>query len=362
MKATLILENGITFVGESIGSTDERICELVFNTAMVGYQEMLTDPSYAGQGIVMSYPLIGNYGVNSEDNVSGQTWAEALVVRCLSPRGSNFRNEGDLGSYLKEHNITGIQGIDTRALTKILRNQGTMNAMISCAEHFDITEVRKRLMAHRKVNAISRVTTSETVVVPAEGALRSIAVLDVGEKQTITQALVERGCTVTRLNAYTSADDILAGGYDGLVISNGPGDPADNGAIIAEIKKLAESGLPIFGIGLGHQLLALAAGAETESLLYGHRGSNIPVRDFALGRVLITAQNHGYTVKGDSVNADIAEISHVNVNDGSCEGIVYKNNPIFSVQFDPQTRETTYLYDKFVTMVDNAKKEGAKHA
>ena len=366
MKATLILENGRTFVGESIGSTEDRVLEIVFNTSMVGYQEILTDPSYAGQGIVMSYPLIGNYGVNSEDNESGRAWAEALVVRCLSPRGSNFRNEGTLDDYLKNHNITGIQGVDTRALTKILRNQGTMNGMITCAEHFDITALLKRLKAYRVQDVVSAVTTKETITYPAAQPKRSIAVLDVGEKQNITRCLVDRGCNVTRLNAYTTAEEILSGGYDGLVISNGPGDPADNVEIIAQVKKLYESDLPIFGICLGHQLMALATGAQTGPLPYGHRGGNHPVRDLELGRVFITSQNHGYVVKSETVDPAIAAVSHVNVNDGSCEGLVYHNKRIFTVQFHPEAspgpRETEYLFEKFLTMVDDAKKEGAKHA
>ena len=251
MKATLILENGRTFVGESIGSTEDRVCEMVFNTSMVGYQEILTDPSYAGQGIVMSYPLIGNYGVNHEDNESSRPWAEAFVVRKLSEQGSNFRCEGTLNDYLKENNITGIQGIDTRALTKILRNQGSMNGMITCAEHFNMDEVQEKLKAYRVSGTVERVTTREPQHFPVENAKYKIALMDFGEKRNMTLCLNARGCDVTVLPAHTPASEVLSGGYDGVMLSNGPGDPADNVEIIAEVKKLYEADLPIFAVCLG---------------------------------------------------------------------------------------------------------------
>ena len=366
MKATLILENGRTFVGESIGGTEDRVCEMVFNTSMVGYQEILTDPSYAGQGIVMSYPLIGNYGVNHEDNESNRPWAEAFVVRCLSERGSNFRNEGTLDDYLKEHNITGIQGIDTRALTKILRNQGTMNGMITCAEHFHMEDVLEQLRAYRVSGTVERVTTSEAVHYPVENPKYKIALLDFGEKRNMTQCLNARGCDVTLLPAHTPAEQVMAGGYDGVMLSNGPGDPADNVEIIAQVRKLYESDLPIFAVCLGHQLMALATGATTGPLAYGHRGANHPVRDIRAGRVFITSQNHGYVVKSESVDPAVAEVSHVNVNDGTCEGLRYKNKRIFTVQFHPEAspgpQDTEYLFDKFLEMVEEAKKGGALNA
>lgn len=366
MKATLILENGRTFVGESIGGTEERVCEMVFNTSMVGYQEILTDPSYAGQGIVMSYPLIGNYGVNHEDNESNRPWAEAFVVRCLSERGSNFRNEGTLDDYLKEHNITGIQGIDTRALTKILRNQGTMNGMITCAEHFHIEEALEKLRSYRVSGTVERVTTQEAVHYPVDHPKYKIALLDFGEKRNMTRCLNARGCDVTLLPAHTPAEEILSGGYDGVMLSNGPGDPADNVEIIAQVRKLYDSDLPIFAVCLGHQLMALATGAATGPLAYGHRGANHPVRDIQAGRVFITSQNHGYVVKSESVDSAVAEVSHVNVNDGTCEGLRYKNKRIFTVQFHPEAspgpQDTEYLFDKFLEMVEDAKKGGAHNA
>lgn len=360
MKATLILANGSVFSGTSIGSTSDRVCELVFNTSMAGYQEILTDPSYAGQGVVMSYPLIGNYGVNSIDNESSRPWVEALVVRHLSPRGSNFRCEGDLNSYLKKHGITGIEGVDTRALTKILRNEGSMNAMLTCAEHFNVAEVMDKLRAYKVEEKVAEVTRQAAEVIPAEGEEKChAAVLDYGVPNSIVGSLTRRGCKVTILPAGTSAEDVLSGGYDGVLLSPGPGDPAGNAGLIAEVKKLFDSGLPLFGIGLGHQLLALATGAQTGKLPYGHRGGNIPVRDLEKGKVFITSQNHGYAVKADSVDPAVAEVSHVNVNDGSVEGLKYKRPNCFAMQFNPEGNtgpvEVEYVFDRIVAIMGGAK-------
>ena len=365
MKATLILANGSIFSGTSIGSTETRVCEMVFNTSMAGYQEILTDPSYAGQGVVMSYPLIGNYGVNSEDNESRKPWVEAFVVRHLSPRGSNFRCEGDLGSYLKEHNITGIQGVDTRALTKILRNEGSMNGMLTCAEHFNIAQVLEQLKAYKVENTVPLVTRTEPEVFPACGEERfHVAMMDYGVKQHMIECLRKRGCKVTALPASTSAEEVLAGGYDGVMLSNGPGDPAENTAIIEELKKLYASDIPLFGVCLGHQLLALATGAKTGRLAYGHRGGNHPVRDVEKGRVFITSQNHGYMVLADSVDPAVAEVSHINVNDGTCEGLRYKRPNCFTTQFHPEAnagpKDTEYLFNRFIDNMASKKSGGDK--
>ncbi len=368
MKATLILENGQVFVGKSIGSTEDRVCEMVFNTSMVGYQEILTDPSYAGQGVVMSYPLIGNYGVNPEDDESVRAWPEAFVVRHLSPRGSNFRNEGTLDDYLKQYNIVGIQGIDTRAVTKILRNQGTMNGMITCAEHFSVEDALEKIRAYRVTGTVERVSCKAPEYFPVENAKYNIALLDIGEKRNMTRCLNARGCNVTVLPCHTPAEEILTGGYDGVMLSNGPGDPADNVEVIAEIRKLYVSDLPVFAVCLGHQLMALATGAKTGRLAYGHRGANHPVRDIRAGRVFITSQNHGYVVRSETVNPEIATVSHVNVNDGTCEGLEYRNKRIFTVQFHPEAnpgpKDTEYLFDKFLEMIDEARagKEAAENA
>ena len=353
MKATLILANGSIFSGTSIGSTETRVCEMVFNTSMAGYQEILTDPSYAGQGVVMSYPLIGNYGVNSEDNESRKPWVEAFVVRHLSPRGSNFRCEGDLGTYLKEHDITGIQGVDTRALTKILRNEGSMNGMLTCAEHFNIAQVLEQLKSYRVENTVALVTRGEPEVFPACGEEHfHVAMMDYGVKQHMIECLRKRGCRVTVLPASTPAEAVLSGGYDGVMLSNGPGDPAENVEIIAELKKLYDSDIPLFGVCLGHQLLALATGAKTGRLAYGHRGGNHPVRDLEKGRVFIPSQNHGYMVLADSVDPSVAEVSHVNVNDGTCEGLRYKRPHCFTTQFHPEAnagpKDTEYLFNRFI--------------
>ena len=357
MKATLILENGMTFTGESIGSTADRICEMVFNTSMVGYQEILTDPSYAGQGIVMSYPLIGNYGVNSEDNESSRPWGEAFVVRHLSRRGSNFRCEGDLDDYLKEHGITGIQGVDTRAITRILRSQGTMNGMITCAEHFSIQELLKPIKAYRVQGTVERVSREEVQVYPSipRQKLR-VALMDFGVKENMIRCLQARGCEVTVFPAHTTAVEILSGKFDGVMLSNCPGDPADNVAIIAEIQELYASGIPIFAVCLGHQLMALATGAQTRKMRFGHRGANHPVKDLDAGRVFITSQNHGYVVTAESVKPEVAQVSHINVNEGSVEGLRYANGNVYTVQFHPEAspgpKDTEYLFDRFVRRME----------
>ena len=361
MKAALILENGMVFHGKSMGATADCICEMVFNTSMVGYQEILTDPSYAGQGVVMTYPLIGNYGVNSEDSESRNPWAAAMIVRRLSPRGSNFRNEGTLDDYLKAHKITGICGVDTRAITRMLRDQGTMNGMITTGETSDLEQKLKLIRAYRVQGTVEKTTRSQIqIYAGASEDSPRVALLDLGVKENMIRSLQRRGCEVTVFPAHTPAEIILEGGFDGVMLSNGPGDPADNVEIIGEIRKLYDADIPIFAVCLGHQLMALATGATTEKLKYGHRGGNHPVRDIAEGRVFITSQNHGYVVKAESVDPNIAEISHVNVNDGTVEGLRYKNGRVYTVQFHPEAspgpKDTGYLFDQFVEKM-NARKE-----
>ena len=353
MKATLILANGTVFSGTSIGGTSDRICEMVFNTAMAGYQEILTDPSYAGQGVVMSYPLIGNYGVNHEDNESARPWVEVFVVRHLSPRGSNFRCEGTLNDYLKEHDITGIEGVDTRALTKILRSQGSMNAMVTCAEHFNVDEALQKIRAYQVKDTVLRASRTQPEDFAAYEQPRfKVAMMDYGVKQNMIECLRHRHCDVTVFPANTLAQTILSGGYAGVMLSNGPGDPAENVEIIAQVKALYDSDIPIYAVCLGHQMMALATGAKTGRMKYGHRGGNHPVRDIAAGRAFITSQNHGYEVLADTVDPDVAEISHVNVNDGTVEGLRYKRPHCFTTQFHPEAnpgpRDTEYLMDRFV--------------
>lgn len=368
MKATLILANGSVFRGQSIGAAADCVCEMVFNTSMTGYQEILTDPSYAGQGIVMSYPLIGNYGVNHEDSESQRPWASALIVRHLVSRGSNFRCEGDLDSYLKEYAITGIEGVDTRALTRILRSEGTMNGMITCAEHFHMGECLERIRAYQVEGTVERVTRSRPQVYPAVDKQRlQVALMDYGVKQNMIRCLQNRGCQVTVYPAYTPAQTILEGGFDGVMLSNGPGDPADNTDIIKEVRALYDSDLPLFAVCLGHQLLALATGASTRKMTFGHRGGNHPVRDVASGRAYITSQNHGYVVARSSVDPTVAVISYVNVNEGSVEGLLYKRPDCFTVQFHPEAapgpQDTEYLFDRFVEMMihPTIRRKGGAH-
>lgn len=360
MKATLILANGSIFSGTSIGGTSDRVCEMVFNTAMTGYQEILTDPSYAGQGIVMSYPLIGNYGVNHEDNESGRPWAEAFVVRHLSPRGSNFRCEGTLDDYLKKHDITGIEGIDTRALTKILRSQGSMNGMVTCAEHFNVAEALEKIRAFRVEGTVERVSRKQPEDCPAYGEEKyRVAMMDFGVKQNMIECLRRRGCHVTVFPALTPAETVLAGHFDGVMLSNGPGDPAENVEIVANLKELLKSDMPIFGICLGHQLLALAIDAQTTKLKYGHRGVNHPVKDIDADRTYITSQNHGYAVVGESVDPQIARVRYVNLNDGTVEGLEHIGRPVFTVQYHPEVcpgpMDTSYLFDKFIENIEKSK-------
>ena len=364
MKATLILENGSIFEGQSIGSTEDCVCEMVFNTSMVGYQEILTDPSYAGQGIVMSYPLIGNYGVNSEDNESSRPWGEAFVVRHLSRRGSNFRCEGDLDDYLKEHGITGIQGVDTRAITRILRSQGTMNGMITTKMPENMEEALAKIKDYSVRGVVDKVTTKEIVSYrPGDlntdsnvSVSKKVAILDVGTKFNIARCLLKRGCEVTIFPARTNPEDILAINPDGIMLTNGPGDPKECTEVIQNLKSLYQSDVPIFAICLGHQLMALATGCDTEKMKYGHRGANHPVKDLETGRVYISSQNHGYMVKEDSVPSDIAEVAFINVNDKTVEGLKYKNKNIFTVQFHPEAcagpKDSEVLFDRFIKMME----------
>ena len=276
MKAFLILEDGNVFTGTSIGSTREVISEIVFNTSMTGYLEVLTDPSYAGQAVVMTYPLIGNYGI-TPDMESGRPWPDGYIVRELSRMPSNFRCEGTIQDFLAKYDIPGIAGIDTRALTKILREKGTMNGMITTNENYNIEEIIPKLKAYTTGNVVDKVTCTEKRVLKKQGnapETKKVALLDLGAKRNIAQSLRERGCEVTVYPAHTSAEEILAANPDGIMLSNGPGDPKECKEIIAEIRKLYESDTPIFAICLGHQLMALATGADTHKMKYGHRGGN----------------------------------------------------------------------------------------
>lgn len=358
MKAFLILEDGQVFSGESIGSQKDIISEIVFNTSMTGYLEVLTDPSYAGQSVVMTYPLIGNYGICYEDMESEKSWVSGFIVREIAQLPSNFRCDISIDQFLKEQDIPGIQGIDTRALTKILREKGTMNGMITTNEHYDLDEVLKQLKEYRVTNAIKTVSCKEKKVYKSEkeGTSKKVALLDLGTKYSIIRCLTRRGMEVTVYPAFTKAEEILSSHPDGIMLSNGPGDPKECQDIIKEIKKLYDSEVPIFAICLGHQMMALANGADTEKMKYGHRGANHPVKNLETGKVYISTQNHGYVVKNDSLLEDVARPLFLNVNDKTCEGVRYFNKKIFTVQFHPEAcagpTDCDFLFDEFMKMME----------
>ncbi|MCD7708494.1 MAG: carbamoyl phosphate synthase small subunit [Clostridiales bacterium] len=352
MRAFLILEDGTVFSGQSIGSEREVISEIVFNTSMTGYLEVLTDPSYAGQAVVMTYPLIGNYGV-TPDMESARPWPDGYIVRELSRNYSNFRATGSIQDFLLKYDIPGVAGIDTRTLTKLLREKGTMNGMITTDENYDLDAILPRLAEYRPTGVVMRTTCKEKKVLKGSG--KKVALLDLGAKDNIARSLNQRGCEVTIYPADTKADEILGTNPDGIMLSNGPGDPKECTEIISELKKLADSNVPIFAICLGHQLMALANGADTHKMKYGHRGGNHPVKDLSTGRVYISSQNHGYVVDTDKLDKNVAVPAFVNVNDGTNEGLSYVGKNIFTVQFHPEAcpgpQDSAYLFDKFIAMM-----------
>ncbi len=345
MKAKLILENGSTFQGEAFGYLKDTIGEVVFNTGMTGYEEILTDPSYYGQIVTMTYPLIGNYGINLEDMESTTPKVKGFIVREACSYSSNFRSELELCDYLKTNKILGLSGIDTRALTKMLRTNGTMKGIITI-ENLDFAAVEDKIKSFSNKNAVSKVSTEEKYIV-GEGK-KNIAILDFGIKKTMVKAFVDRGCKVTVFPSNTKAEDVLQIDPDLIFLSNGPGDPDDLTCEIENIKKLIGK-KPITGICLGHQLLALALGGSTAKLKFGHRGCNHPVKDLAGGRVHITSQNHGYYV---NKLPEEMEITHVSLNDGTIEGMKHKSLPIFSIQFHPEAcpgpEDNNYIFDEFM--------------
>ncbi|WP_294488725.1 carbamoyl phosphate synthase small subunit [uncultured Ruminococcus sp.] len=355
-KAYLILENGTVFEGKSFGAEGEAVGEIVFTTAMTGYLETLTDPSYYGQIVVQTFPLIGNYGVIPSDFESDCPHVKGYIVKQWCQEPSNFRCEGDLDIFLRKNGIVGLYGIDTRHLTRIVREHGVMNGKIVTS--YDGT-VPEEIKSYTIVDAVKNTTCDKEEVFSPEGEVkRRVVLYDFGAKANICRCLVKRGCEVTVVPAYTKADRVKEIAPDGIMLSNGPGDPAENTEIIEELKKIAELKLPTFGICLGHQLLALAHGAKTEKLKYGHRGANQPCKEIATGRVYITSQNHGYAVVNDSL-PDGAEVSFVNANDGTCEGVCYTDEPAFSVQFHPEAcggpLDTGFLFDRFVELMDENK-------
>ncbi len=384
MKAYLILEDGSVFPGEHFGASREVICEMVFNTGLTGYLELLTDASYAGQGIVMASPIIGNYGVFTEQSESARPWAEAMIVRDLTKVIHDERDAEDLNDYLTRYGIPAIRGIDTRTLTLRLREHGTMNGMITVGPDYDLAEVLPRIKAYVNASPVARVSRKQIKVYPSGAQGRPhrpagharpsealselpfeidatvtprfrVAMLDFGLKQNIVWNLAKRGCEVTVYPWDTPAEVFLATKPDGIMLSNGPGDPMDCQSILPSIRAIYESGVPTLAICLGHQLLALATGAKTRRLKYGHRGVNHPVKDLAADRVYITSQNHGYVVIDESVDPQIAQVSHLHVNDGSVEGLRYLSRPIISVQYHPEgapgPQDSEYLFDEFMAMM-----------
>ena len=347
-KGYLILQDGQVFEGVRFGAETDTVGELVFTTGMCGYVETLTDPSYAGQIVMQTYPLIGNYGIIRED-FEGACCVKGYVVREYCDTPSNFRTDCDLDAYLKEQGVPGLCGVDTRELTRIIREHGVMNAAICDEIPADLTPVA----SYAITGVVEAVSCKEPDRYPAEGEeCFRVSLLDYGAKRNIVRELQKRGCTVTVLPASTSAEEILAAGPDGVMLSNGPGDPAENTYQIEQIRKLLGK-VPMFGICLGHQLTALAAGGSTYKLKYGHRGVNQPVRDLNGVRTYITSQNHGYAVDGDTVK--LGKVRFVNANDGTCEGIDYPELKAFTVQFHPEActgpKDTSFLFDQFVELM-----------
>ena len=358
-KAILVLEDGRTFRGESFGAEGESFGEMVFNTSMSGYQEILTDPSYAGQIVCMTYPLIGNYGVNEADTESRRPWVEGFVVREASKIASNWRSTETLDSYLKRHKIVGIEHIDTRALVRHIRSKGAMRAAISSIDTDEKNLLEKVLaspeMANREL--ASAVTIDESFEFPAQNQAKfHVVAYDFGVKTNSLREFSKFDCKITVVPAETSADEVLAMKPDGIFLSNGPGDPGSMKTVVAEIKKLAEKNVPMFGICLGHQILGQVFGGETYKMKFGHRGGNQPIMDLTTGKVEIASHNHGFAVDAKSLPENV-EVTHINLNDQTVAGLRHKSLPIFSVQYHPESapgpHDSEYLFKRFIELMEN---------
>lgn len=350
-KAYICLANGKIFEGTRFGAGGDITGELVFTTGMGGYIETLTDPSYYGQIVMQTFPLIGNYGFIDEDCESAKSFVSAYIVheKCDCP--SNFRCNSTLEEYMKKNSIIGVYGVDTREITKIIRESGVMNATIcSNPKDFSIEKTQE----YKIEGAVEAVSVKHPYPVACENPKHNVVLIDYGKKENIVRELTKRNCNVAVMPSSTKAEDILKLNPDGIMLSNGPGDPDDNKECIEELKKLVGE-KPIFGICLGHQLLALAMGAKTEKLKYGHRGVNQPVKNLETGRTYISSQNHGYAVINETVEEIGGEISYINANDGTNEGINYPDKKAFSVQFHPEAcsgpHDTRFLFDKFINMM-----------
>ncbi len=361
-KAILVLEDGRAFRGASFGAAGETFGEMVFNTSMSGYQEILTDPSYAGQIVCMTYPLIGNYGVNEEDAESRRPWVEGFVVREASKIASNWRATETLDSYLKRHNIVGIERIDTRALVRHIRDKGAMRSAISTVDLDEKSLLEKILASPEMKNRelASNVTVEQSFEYESAGAEKfHVVAFDFGVKTNSLREFARIGCRLTVVPSKTSAAEVLALEPDGIFLSNGPGDPSAMNAVVEEIKKLAEKNVPMFGICLGHQILGQAFGGETYKLKFGHRGGNQPIKDLTTGKIEIAAHNHGFAVDEKSLPAEI-EITHVNLNDNTVAGLRHKTLPVFSVQYHPESapgpHDSEYLFKRFIDLMENQNK------
>jgi len=352
MKSVLVLEDGTYFAGEAFGKTGETIGEVVFNTCMTGYQEITTDPSYNGQIVVMTYPLIGNYGFNGEDNESYKTHVEGFVVKELCEAPSNWRCTTTPEKYFKKNNIVGIKGIDTRALTQHIRNFGSMYGIIS-TETGNVDTLLEKLNERKKIkrDLVLEVTTKEVCHMPGNG--KRIALLDLGVKYNIIRSLQKRDCDIYLMPAKSTAREIMSVNPDGVLISNGPGDPKDLPWVIDTIKELLGK-MPMMGICLGHQILGLALGGNTYKMKFGHHGGNHPVKDYVTGRCYITSQNHNYALEKD-FNKDV-HITQMNINDNTVEGFKHKYMPIISVQYHPEAaagpQDSAYMFDEFIEMMN----------
>ncbi len=356
-KASLVLANGDVFEGRSFGAEGKVFGEVVFTTGVVGYQETLTDPAYCGQLITQTFPLIGNYGIVEEDEQSAHH-AAGYIVREYCEEPSNFRCEGTLVDYLNKYNIVGICDIDTRKLTRVLREQGVMNGAIVSGD-FDKAAVLAEIQAFKADDLVAKTGAKEKFTSTVENGKYNAAVIDLGATESLYNVLNGVGINATAMPYNASAADILAEKPDGIVISGGPGDPADCTAVIETVKELLKSGVPVFGINLGHQILALANGAKTVKLKHGHRGACQPTKDLENGKVFIASQNHGYVVDADSIPAGVGEVTHVYCSDGTCQGIKYNNAPAFGTQFQPELsgnpHDTGYLFDRFIKMMEDRK-------
>lgn len=357
-SARLVLEDGHVWEGRAFGADGESFGEIVFNTGMTGYQEVLTDPSYYGQIVTMTYPLIGNYGVNVDDVESRHPHVRGFVVREFSEAPSHFKSMDTLDDYLKQSNVIGISGIDTRMVTKTIRSHGTMKAVLTTLDTPEDALLQQLQSQPFPNNQVEHVTTQSIYRCPGGG--RRVVAMDFGMKSGVVRSLLARHCDVIVVPATTTADEILAWKPDGVMLSNGPGDPVDVPYAIETVGALMGQ-VPVFGICLGHQLIALAGGAKTRKMRFGHRGVNHPVKDLRTGKIAITSQNHGYVVDENSLSGTELEVTHVNQNDGTLEGLAHRRFPVYSVQYHPEARpgpdDSDDLFDQFIDLM-NSVREG----